>query len=235
MKLNKEEINKFLLSTGFIFQGLDRVQFFSLDGELVGDTNILDLDPKVFLREDPVLFNLQNEDGNLKIDNENNFSSNQEKLSDNLIKNINNGSFVTQGVIKKNFVVSTYNKIEIDNNIVGFIKVSEQANDILIAVEERKNFIIRTVLAIALLILIFSLFLNKYILKPLKFLSNFTESIKDKSNKNVNIEKLFIREDEIGKLTKSIDEMTKELQKRANRAETFSSDLAHEIRNPLAS
>ena len=146
VKLNKEEINKFLLSTGFIFQGLDRVQFFSLDGELVGDTNILDLDPKVFLREDPVLFNLQNEDGNLKIDNENNFSSNQEKLSDNLIKNINNGSFVTQGVIKKNFVVSTYNKIEIDNNIVGFIKVSEQANDILIAVEERKNFIIRTVL-----------------------------------------------------------------------------------------
>ena len=28
VKLNKEEINKFLLSTGFIFQGLDRVQFF---------------------------------------------------------------------------------------------------------------------------------------------------------------------------------------------------------------
>ena len=103
VKLNKEEINKFLLSTGFIFQGLDRVQFFSLDGELVGDTNILDLDPKVFLREDPVLFNLQNEDGNLKIDTENNFSSNQEKLSDNLIKNINNGSFVTQKVIKKKF------------------------------------------------------------------------------------------------------------------------------------
>ena len=36
-------------------------------------------------------------------------------------------------------------------------------------------------------------------------------------------------------LTKSIDEMTKELQKRTNRAETFSTDLAHEIRNPLAS
>ena len=28
--------------------------------------------------------------------------------------------------------------------------------------------------------------------------------------------------------------MTKELQKRTNRAETFSNDLAHEIRNPLA-
>ena len=44
-----------------------------------------------------------------------------------------------------------------------------------------------------------------------------------------------MREDEVGKLTKSIDGMTKELQKRANRAETFSTDLAHEIRNPLAS
>ena len=33
----------------------------------------------------------------------------------------------------------------------------------------------------------------------------------------------------------SIDEMTKELQHRTNRAETFSNDLAHEIRNPLAS
>ena len=29
--------------------------------------------------------------------------------------------------------------------------------------------------------------------------------------------------------------MTSELQKRTNRAETFSTDLAHEIRNPLAS
>ena len=29
--------------------------------------------------------------------------------------------------------------------------------------------------------------------------------------------------------------MTKELQKRTTRAETFSNDLAHEIRNPLAS
>ena len=113
--------------------------------------------------------------------------------------------------------------------------VTEQANDILIAVEERKNFIIRTVLAVALVILIFSLFLNKYILKPIKFLVLFTESIKAKADKPTNIGKFFVRGDEIGKLTKSIDEMTAELQKRTNRAETFSADLAHEIRNPLAS
>ncbi|MEC7100020.1 MAG: HAMP domain-containing sensor histidine kinase, partial [Pseudomonadota bacterium] len=55
------------------------------------------------------------------------------------------------------------------------------------------------------------------------------------SNQTIDINKVFVRDDEIGKLTQSIDEMTKELQQRTNRAETFSNDLAHEIRNPLAS
>ena len=72
-------------------------------------------------------------------------------------------------------------------------------------------------------------------MKPIGFLVAFTEAIKNKSDENINIDKFFVREDEVGKLTKSIDEMTKELQKRTTRAETFSTDLAHEIRNPLAS
>ena len=77
--------------------------------------------------------------------------------------------------------------------------------------------------------------MNKYILIPIRSLVLFTEAIKLKADKNINMKKYFVREDEIGKLTHSIDEMTKELQKRTARAETFSTDLAHEIRNPLAS
>jgi two-component system sensor histidine kinase ChvG len=90
-------------------------------------------------------------------------------------------------------------------------------------------------IAVAIVILIFSLFLNKYILKPIGLLVKFSDAIKKKSNHSLDIKKVFIRDDEIGKLTQSIDEMTKELQQRTNRAETFSNDLAHEIRNPLAS
>ena len=79
------------------------------------------------------------------------------------------------------------------------------------------------------------MFLNKYILKPIGLLVKYSDSIKSKSSESINIKKAFIRDDEIGKLTTSIDEMTKDLQHRTNRAETFSNDLAHEIRNPLAS
>ena len=50
--------------------------------------------------------------------------------------------------------------------------VTEQANEILTAVEERKNFILRTVLAIAIVIFIFSIFLNKYILKTYSRISS---------------------------------------------------------------
>ena len=136
---------------------------------------------------------------------------------------------------KNNFFVSTLSKIKFQNDDIGYIVVSEQANDINTAVKERKAFIIRTMIAVAIVILIFSLFLNKYILKPIGLLVKFSEGVKKKSNQTIDINKVFIRNDEIGKLTQSIDEMTKELQQRTNRAETFSNDLAHEIRNPLAS
>jgi len=238
VKINEEGIKKFLLSTRFLFQSLSRVQFYNTEGNIVGDTNILDLDQSVFTKSEAVLeetidgniFYNKNLKKTLKIENE---KSN--KIKESILKKYKNEPLVLENKVNNIFFVSTLDKIQIDGNIIGYILVTEEANNILIAVKERKNFIIRTVLAVALVILIFSLFLNKYILKPIKFLVLFTESIKNKSDKKIDIEKFFVREDEVGKLTKSIDEMTKELQKRTSRAESFSTDLAHEIRNPLAS
>ena len=233
---NSKEIRTFLLSTRFLFQGLDRVQFYSIKGDLIGDTNILDLDKDVFIKSDLVIEETM--DGKVKKNN------NPKKIiknrDRNLIKDAIINSYLDKPIIlseniQNNFFVSTLSKIRINKREVGYIVVSEEANDILNAVKERKAFIIRTVLAVALVIIIFSLFLNKYILKPIGLLVKFSEAIKKKSNKNIDIKNFFVREDEIGKLTKSIDEMTKELQKRTTRAETFSNDLAHEIRNPLAS
>jgi len=66
-------------------------------------------------------------------------------------------------------------------------------------------------------------------------LVKYTNIIKDKSNKKTNIESIKKRNDELGVLSNSLDEMTHELHKRINTAENFSTDLVHEIRNPLAS
>ena len=38
-----------------MFQSLDRVQFYNSNGELIGDTNILDLDQSVFSRSDIII------------------------------------------------------------------------------------------------------------------------------------------------------------------------------------
>ena len=231
---DKEGIKQFLLSTRFLFQGLDRVQFFSQNANLIGDTNILDLDTSVFEKSDEVI-----EEGIQKKEIKTEPSIEEasgETTIINIIKNKYEDEPITiENRINNSFFVSTISELQLNDITAGYIVVTNEAKDILIAVAERKNFIIRTVLAIALVILIFSLFLNKYILKPIGFLVSFTEAIKNKSDQNIDIEKFFVREDEVGKLTKSIDEMTKELQKRTTRAETFSTDLAHEIRNPLAS
>ena len=55
VEFNKEGIKQFLLSTRFLFQGLDRVRFFSESSDLIGDTNILDLDTSVFEKSDEVI------------------------------------------------------------------------------------------------------------------------------------------------------------------------------------
>ena len=85
--------------------------------------------------------------------------------------------------------------------------------------------------------MIFSLFLNNYIIKPIRSLNSFAKKISydnPKSNENLNVE-FDKRDDEIGNLSKSLTDMTNKLYQRIELAERFASDLTHEIRNPLAS
>ncbi len=237
---NEKGLSAFLFSARFLFQSLDRVQFFNLSGNLIGDTNMLDIDQNVFTKSATIV---EQEINNSNIANNNNPENNEinnsleyyKVVKDIILNKLKNDPLIIENKIKNDFFVRTLNKVSIEEKIVGYILVSEQANEIVVAVKERKDFIIRTVLAVALVILIFSVFLNKYILKPISFLVRYTESIKAKSSKPVNIDNFFIRKDEVGTLTQSIHEMTLDLQKRTSRAETFSTDLAHEIRNPLAS
>ena len=62
VKFVEEDIRKFLFSTRFLFQNLDRVIFFDNQLNLVGDTDTLDLDPRSFsTRLDTIELEILNE------------------------------------------------------------------------------------------------------------------------------------------------------------------------------
>ena len=239
LNFEKESIKNFLLSTRFLFQNLERVQFYNLDGDLIADTNMLDVDQTVFTKTDLVLEEkIENNTLSEKTKGNINEDSREGKIDtikELLVKKKSKEPSVFQKTEGNNFYVKTLAGVSIKDQILGYIMVTEQANEILIAVEERKNFILRTVLAIAIAIFIFSIFLNRYILKPIAGLVAYTESIKSRDESMGKIEKFLYRSDELGLLSRSLNNMTKNLQQRTQRAENSSADLAHEIRNPLAS
>ena len=62
IQFNKDDIRKFLFSTRFLFQNLDRVMIFDNQFELIGDTDSLDLDPRSFSQKlNIVEMNIQDE------------------------------------------------------------------------------------------------------------------------------------------------------------------------------
>ena len=241
IQFNEDDIKKFLFSTRFLFQNLDRVLIFDSDFNLIGDTDTLDLDPRSFSqRLEIVEMDILSDD--IKSEEKEIGKSKKEdsaSLSDILMNYSKSSDFgkpftFTQESYEQFLLITIKNVNDGEKNI-GFLAITEKANDIKVAINERKVFIIRTAFVVALVILIFSYVLNRYFLKPIKILVNYTKSIKEKNKKTFNIQTIKNRNDELGILSNSLDEMTNELHKRINSAENFSTDLVHEIRNPLAS
>ena len=241
VNFNENEIRNFLFSTRFLFQNLDRVQIFDSDFKLVGDTDTLDLDPRAFSKKLEVVEtnNLNNDKIKKKKEKENISDKKNSfinlKLKDYSLSKEFGKTYTFTEETYNQFLLITIKNVFYDNKNIGYLAIIENANDVKIAISERRNFIIRTVILVVIVILIFSFVLNRYFLKPIKNLVTFTKIIKDKSSEKSNIESIIKRNDELGVLASSLDEMTNELNKRIETAENYSTDLLHEIRNPLAS
>ena len=243
IKFDVDDIRKFLFSTRFIFQNLDRVIFFDNDLNLIGDTDTLDLDPRSFsTRLNEIEFESLNESEN-NIDSKSkniNITENKPLSFKNILKEYLNSDVYgnsytfSQEDLNQFKLITIRNVIKDDLNL-GYLAITENANDIRTAIDERKAFVIRTAIAVGFVILIFSFVLSRYFIKPIQNLVSYTKVIKEKSQTKINIENLKNRNDELGLLSNSLDDMTTELQKRVAHAENFSTDLVHEIRNPLAS
>jgi two-component system sensor histidine kinase ChvG len=241
IRFEEEDVRRFLFSTRFLFQNLDRVILFDNQLNLVGDTDTLDLDPRSFSnRLDIVQLEILNEETSKKLIETKNINKEKTVSIKDVLTNYSWSkdygkafTFTQEGYDQ--FLLTTIKNVTLDGNNIGYLAISENANDVKSAIEERKTFILRTAIFIGIVIFVFSFVLNRYFLKPIKNLVAYTKIIKEKSRKKTNINELKSRNDELGALSNSIDDMTNELQKRISHAENFSTDLVHEIRNPLTS
>jgi len=241
IKFEEEDIRRFLFSTRFLFQNLDRVILFDNQFNLVGDTDTLDLDPRSFSsRLDIVELEILDKEKSKKIIETKNINKAKTVSLKDVLTNYSWSkdygkpfTFTQEGYDQ--FLLTTVKNITLNGVNIGYLVITENANDVKSAIDERKTFILRTAIFIIIVIFIFSFVLNRYFLKPIKNLVAYTKIIKEKSKKKTNINELKSRNDELGTLSNSLDDMTSELQKRISQAENFSTDLVHEIRNPLTS
>ena len=155
----EDDIRKFLFSTRFLFQNLDRVIFFDNQLNLIGDTDTLDLDPRSFSqRLDIVEFEVLTEKKtkeitekkNIDVGNNNVISLNDVLLNYASSKNFGTPFTFTQEEFNK-FKLTTIKNVMQKGENIGYLAITENANDVKAAIDERKTFVIRTALALSLI------------------------------------------------------------------------------------
>ena len=157
INFKEDDIRKFLFSTRFLFQNLDRVTIFDSKFNLIGDTDTLDLDPRSFSQRLEIVEmdvtnkkeNIGTEEKEEVIDKNNNLS-----LTDILIDYTNSPEFgkpftFTQESYDQ-FLLTTIKNVKNNGKNIGYLAISENANDIRAAINERKSFIMRSAAAVGL-------------------------------------------------------------------------------------
>ncbi len=112
---------------------------------------------------------------------------------------------------------------------------TRSAPDITQAVRDARQ-TLAIILGVTLLISIqLSLYLARTIVRPLRALVRAAIRVRLGRDRAVEVPRLPERRDEIGLLARALSDMSGALRHRIDAVETFAADVAHEIKNPLAS
>lgn len=112
---------------------------------------------------------------------------------------------------------------------------TRNARDITQSVRDARG-TLAIVLTVTLLISIqLSLFLARTIVQPLRALVRAAVRVRLGRDRAVEVPRLPERGDEIGLLARALSDMSGALRRRIDAVESFAADVAHEIKNPLAS
>ena len=113
--------------------------------------------------------------------------------------------------------------------------VLQNAKDVTQAIRDARQ-TLADVVGIGLLLTIYlSLFLARTIVQPLRVLVRAAVRVRLGRDRTVVVPRLPDRRDEIGLLARALSDMTGALRQRMDAVERFAADVAHEIKNPLAS
>ncbi|MBB4859020.1 two-component system sensor histidine kinase ChvG [Novosphingobium chloroacetimidivorans] len=113
--------------------------------------------------------------------------------------------------------------------------VTRNARDITEYVREARQTLAIVVGAALVISVLLSLFLARTIVDPLRALVRAAVRVRLGRDRKVIVPRLPDRRDEIGLLARAISDMTTALRQRIDAVESFAADVAHELKNPLAS
>lgn len=113
--------------------------------------------------------------------------------------------------------------------------LTRNPTDIVEAVRRARSLVFIGVLAALAVSTFLSLFLARTIVNPLRDLVQAAVRVRQGRDRQVEVPRLPQRRDEIGLLARAISDMTAALRQRIDAVESFAADVAHEIKNPLAS
>ena len=119
--------------------------------------------------------------------------------------------------------------------VLGGIMLIRTGDRIESAIDSVQLNVIRVFLATLAITILLSLYLSTTIATPIRRLSRAADRMRVLNNPDILIPDLSARDDEIGDLSISLRDLTKNLQRRLMAIESFAADVAHELKNPLAS
>lgn len=112
---------------------------------------------------------------------------------------------------------------------------TRNAVDITQAVRNARSSLMTIILLALIVSIILSLYLAQTIIQPLRSLVSSTQRVRQGREREVEVPRMDKRGDEIGLLARAVSDMTATLRHRIDAVEAFAADVAHEIKNPLAS
>ncbi len=112
---------------------------------------------------------------------------------------------------------------------------TRNAADITQAVRSARTSLMTIILLALVVSTVLSLYLASTIIEPLRRLVLATQRVRLGRERDIEVPRMQERGDEIGLLARAVSDMTTALRQRIDAVETFAADVAHEIKNPLAS